>query len=713
MFNIPFVNRVSFLFFYLMSFQELLSDSLFTGIVLSSKTKQPISNVNIYTNQKSKGTSTNIAGEFSLQISNSDTVIIYEHVGFEILSQSIQLESKKNTVYLDPKVISFSELKVIGENETGRFKNLETKNMVSDIAVKDFSFRTYSDIGDVLMNEESVLIDESSRGVKVVSIRGARQEEMSFLYDGVPIYHDGRSVMDVSMFDIGSMDQVEVLRGGNEMFPGSSGSINFVPSINYGNSMSLYQRFGTYNTGNFNGGLSLGNDVLSLNIGSGKSKSVQYYEDIIDSDIIQSSNNNYINIGYRPALDLELKLSHIKNTRAFKNYYSLDSSNSNNEISTFKIEKSSKKYGSIELYFSDQISSGEDKISIFQSNRNDKRLLTGLHYKYYHNNVFFRLNTKHSKASSNWEQDGNELSIDRKDIAFSSVFGVSQKKSKPGFEMKDFILSINTNNIEDRKNNESDLVYNANWENSGVNFLFSAWEHLDNSIIYVYSNVGNSFRTPSISERYSHAFRPAEWVSDSLLVENKMMREIGIKITSTGKKLSPHFQGSMSYFSYLYKNKIKSIQYSASSMLFPLNNGDANISGVELNAELLDVAKIFNFRSIYSAYTYSDQLSFPMQPLNMLRNSIEFNLGSFKAKVTFKSEGSRVLTTIGEEGLLENNYLDKYQSYDLHGSYILNYRDFDISVAIFGQNIGDNSQVLDGISIFDKRMYLSLGLQWN
>ena len=93
----------------------------------------------------------------------------------------------------------------------------------------------------------------------------------------------------------------------------------------------------------------------------------------------------------------------------------------------------------------------EDKISIFQSNRNDKRLLTGLHYKYYHNNVFFRLNTKHSKASSNWEQDGNELSIDRKDIAFSSVFGVSQKKSKPGFEMKDFILSINTNNLKIEK----------------------------------------------------------------------------------------------------------------------------------------------------------------------------------------------------------------------------------------------------------------------
>ena len=95
MFNIPLVNRVSFLFFYLMSFQELLSDSLFTGIVLSSKTKQPISNVNIYTNQKSKGTSTNIAGEFSLQISNSDTVIIYEHVGFKYYLKVSSLNQKK------------------------------------------------------------------------------------------------------------------------------------------------------------------------------------------------------------------------------------------------------------------------------------------------------------------------------------------------------------------------------------------------------------------------------------------------------------------------------------------------------------------------------------------------------------------------------------------------------------------------------------------
>ena len=51
-----------------------------------------------------------------------------------------------------------------------------------------------------------------------------------------------------------------------------------------------------------------------------------------------------------------------------------------------------------------------------------------------------------------------------------------------------------------------------------------------------------------------------------------------------------------------------------------------------------------------------------------------------------------------------DNYLNKYQCYDLHGSYVVNYRDFDISIAVVGQNIGDNSQVLDGLSIFDKRI---------
>jgi hypothetical protein len=102
---------------------------------------------------------------------------------------------------------------------------------------------------------------------------------MSFLDDGVPIYHGGRTFLDLSMFDIGGMEGIEVLRGGHERASGTSGTINFVPSLTYGNSARFYQRFGTYDTGGYNGNFSVGNQSFSLNMTSGRSESRQFYDE--------------------------------------------------------------------------------------------------------------------------------------------------------------------------------------------------------------------------------------------------------------------------------------------------------------------------------------------------------------------------------------------------------------------------------------------------
>ena len=190
------------------------------------------------------------------------------------------------------------------------------------------------------------------------------------------------------------------------------------------------------------------------------------------------------------------------------------------------------------------------------------------------------------------------------------------------------------------------------------------------------------------------------------------MKEVGLKISSIDIRSTPRFRGSMSYFNYQYKNKIKTIQYSASPLQLPVNDGNAFISGIELNAELFTLNDLFGFRSVYSAYNYSDQLSFPMQPITSLRNSIIVDFGNLKAKVSFKKEGSRVLTTIGDDGVLDNNYLGDYQSFDINASYQIIFGDYKASIAIFGQNLNDDSQVLEGISIFDKRFYINLGIQW-
>ena len=232
---------LSFFIFHIIFIQKVFAELIIIGTVFHYQNKEPIENVNVYADS-SIGASTNNLGEFILQVMQDDSVLIFEHIGFKKVFQKIDHNERNIFVYLKPKIIALSELNVIGQNEKGNFSELETKNMMNNIAVKDVSFRTYEDIGDILMNEESVLVNESSRGEKTISIRGARQEEMVFMYDGVPLHNDGRKALDLSMFDVGGLEEVEVVKGSHERAFGASGTINFVPSIVYGNSFSFFQR---------------------------------------------------------------------------------------------------------------------------------------------------------------------------------------------------------------------------------------------------------------------------------------------------------------------------------------------------------------------------------------------------------------------------------------------------------------------------------------
>ncbi len=687
------------------------AEIIIRGKVFKHQNNEPIENVNVYTNGN-RGTSTNNKGEFVFEIMQDDSVLIFEHIGFNKVSQKIDQNERNISVYLKPNIIILSELNVLGQNEKGVFNEFETKNMMNNIAVKDASFRTYEDIGDILMNEESVLIDESSRGEKTISIRGARQEEMAFMYDGVPINNDGRKSLDLSLFYASGLEEVEVVKGNNERALGASGTINFVPSVFYANSFSFFQRFGTYNTGNYNSSVSMGNKYLFFQAGGGKAESSQFYKNADNPDIFRQSSNLFINSGLKVFSNIELKISHLNNERKFEDYYLSDSAGSSYNINTLKIITNKSKYGNLELYISDQIINGNEIISGKKLSRLDHKILTGFKYRKNLNKGYIILNSDRSQINADWKNNVDNINLRREKFSFSAAIGISQKKTHKGFQIKDFTLSLNSNNVVDKNNSESNLLENLKWQDSGANFFFSAWDRLDNAIVYLFANLGNNFRIPGIYERYAYAFRPSLFNDYSLLIESKLMKEFGLKVNSHVKQNAPNFNSSISYFNYSYKNKIKTIQYSGSSLQFPLNDGDASISGIDIKTEVFTIKKMLGFRSIYSVYDYSDQLSFSMQPLSILRNNILFNLGSFQAKITLKKEGRRVLSTINSLGELENNYLSDYQALDVHFSYVFSIGDYKANVAIFGQNLNDKSQVLQGISIFDKRVFISVGFQW-
>ena len=70
------------------------------------------------------------------------------------------------------------------------------------------------------------------------------------------------------------------------------------------------------------------------------------------------------------------------------------------------------------------------------------------------------------------------------------------------------------------------------------------------------------------------------------------------------------------------------------------------------------------------------------------------------------------MTTVDSDGALANNYLRGHRSLDVNVSYQISFNDYALSIGIFGQNLNDDSQALEGISIIDKRVYLSMGLEW-
>lgn len=93
------------LFIHQLSFAQII------GTVKDSKTKEPISFVNIGVENQNIGVSANEKGEFSLPNLNTNDVVIFSAVGYKMLK--INAEKLPETIFLEQQVIELGEILVI------------------------------------------------------------------------------------------------------------------------------------------------------------------------------------------------------------------------------------------------------------------------------------------------------------------------------------------------------------------------------------------------------------------------------------------------------------------------------------------------------------------------------------------------------------------------------------------------------------------------
>ena len=694
---------------------------LFFSTILLSQTKpiqgsvidekgEPLFNVNIVSKPSNTGTQSDDKGVFIFEIPIHDQQIILDHIGYEQETLNAILFKNGTSVTLTPKVLELKPLDVTGAGRE-QFSPFETKNSVITLDTEELAVRGFVDIGDALFSEQSIVMNETMNGQKSISIRASTSEEMIYLYDGIRINTLGDPLLDLSIFSASGLSGIELVKGGHEKALSSSGTINFIPKLTYGSSASFTQQFGTYNYGGFDGFGSIGSSLVSLNGGIGEGQFSQFYVDAEKPEITTSHQRQFGHFGIKNGHNLEFRFMGFKNGKQFQNDSTGNSVSVDMENIIGKMIHSSPVGGEIIFFGLFQNNLGSESTNSDTINKEDINNGLGFSFEKPIRSAMVKFNGETNYLSSNWVIDSSAYITKRVNSIFTGSFELVQPERDQGIQLKDVKIVLSKHLISDTPDSSADEIMDTEtWDESSSMFTGSIVSIMSQKRIMLYTNLGNVFRLPSLNERLSNRTRSINQSTLGLVPEYKKLFEMGIKIENDTEK--PYYAINISGFTYQYSNKIKQVQLTGVPIQFPINFGEASLSGFDSNLSFSSITKWFNFSSSYAYYLFSDPMAFQLQPDKMVRNKITLKIKWFQLDLIHRSESARQVTSINSTGTFLHNRLDAIKTYDANLSLKLKFRDYKGTISFSGKNLNNESQELNGISLFDQRYYLNLGLSW-
>ena len=702
---------------------------LFFSTILISQTKpiqgsvldekgDPLFNVNVVSKPSNTGTQSDDSGEFIFEIPIGDRQIILDHIGYEQETLDAILFKNGTNVTLMPKVLELKPLDVTGAGRE-QFSPFETKNSVIILDTEELAVRGFVDIGDALFSEQSIAMNETMIGQKSISIRASAPEEMIYLYDGIRINTLGDPLLDLSIFSASGFSGIELVKGGHEKALSSSGTINFIPKLTYGSSASFTQQFGTYNYGGFDGFGSIGSSLVSLNGGVGEGRFSQIYVDPYGNaltkkpEITTSHQRQFGHLGIKNGHNLEFRFMGFKNGKQFQNDRTGNSVSIDMENVIGKMIHSSPIGGEIIFFGLFQNNLGSESTTFNTINKEDLNNGFGFSFEKPIRSAVAKFNGETNYLTSNWVIDSLTFITERVNSIFTGSFELVQPDMNQGIQLRDVKIVLSKHLISDIPDSSVDEIMDTEtWDESSSMFTGSIVSSMSQKRIMLYTNLGNVFRLPSLNERFSNHIRSTNQSTIGLIPEYKKLFEIGVKIENQNDLEKPNYAINISGFNYHYSNKIKQVQLTGVPIQFPINFGEASLSGFDSNLSFSSKTELFNFSSSYASYYFSDPMAFQLQPDKMVRNKITLKIRWFQLNLIYRSESARQFTSINSTGTFLHNRLDAINTYDANLSLKLKFRDYKGAISFSGKNLNNVSQVLNGISLYDRRYNLNFGLSW-
>ncbi|WP_029036578.1 SusC/RagA family TonB-linked outer membrane protein [Salinimicrobium xinjiangense] len=176
-----------------------------SGTVVDSQTREPLPGVNILEKGTTNGTMTNFDGEFSIEVSSQNTVLVFSYVGFAPLEVEVNGRSTIDAV-LELDSNALDEVVVVGY---GTARRSDLTGSVVSISGSDIQEQAKASVADALTGRLAgvqVMATEGSPDAEInIRIRGngslTQDSSPLIIVDGFPV----SSMSDISPTDISSI----------------------------------------------------------------------------------------------------------------------------------------------------------------------------------------------------------------------------------------------------------------------------------------------------------------------------------------------------------------------------------------------------------------------------------------------------------------------------------------------------------------------------
>jgi outer membrane cobalamin receptor len=738
-----------FLIFLNTSFAQL---NEIEGRILDVNTLRPIVGVNIYIEGSKIGTYSDVSGKFNLSLTNLNktAVIIFQHIGYDTIHKSISKIISEYEVLMQSRLIQMNAIEVEAVADVMHIKK-DLPQPISVIESKQFDIKGYVDAGDLLRTDYSVQVDEELSGKKTISMRGGNPDEVIILYNGIKMNNTYDNVFDLSLIDLSDIERFEIIKGSNTSLYGPeafSGVVNIVPKYKQDYTIRFQQRFGTYASGNW--GLHLYQKFKRLygNFSykqGGSTRSIAS-ENKNDSSLQNKSENFTGNITYHfsetdennPITSLNLmyvrtQLDYLNDSvnESLLNFNQLVSSRFYNETYDLSISSAFQWLDEIQDLLSNSYSLEReiDNRSFYVN------VEKSLNVKLFE--ILFSYQFKNSELKYNEDRsDLNEIPFGIEKAKFNrfhhgvaTVIKFKAPSQSKNIHFIDFDLSFRYDNIIDKQTDsqlrDSTLAVeeysfntfdNNKWNKYTTKFSTHLGGGNETFAFNAYMNIGTNIKFPSLYQQISvpQAIDSLSYNSPNLKPEKNYSLELGLVLLREIRENEGIFgwQINANYFKNSYDNKFRSYLIPGFPVTFYDNVKVASISGVELKPVIYLLNKKITAELGISKFFISEKAAFPFKYDFKRTINVQLDHEGYSFQIFWFSESEQLGWIRNSESRLSEITLPEYSNLDLHFNKFFEFYGFKAFFNFSARNILDDDFKLNGISIRDRRYYVTFGLQY-